>query len=418
MHRLSSWAEERSAPVAATLIIVAAGLVYTVSWSVMAHHGWQSVGDLWNSADISLALAHGHLGAVYGLGSQIDSPPGFEYLLAPFMAIGHAVGFRTWAEVHPHYPVFWLVLAPFATVLASSALFALDAVARSWGYGERQRLALSLVAGLGVVSATMFWGHPEDCISFALVVWAALAVERRGAGGLPRAAWLLGLAVAFQPLALLAVAPVLARFGWRALPGAAWRLALPSVVVVLPELVTHAGQTLHQIADQPFWPADESSTPFTPLARSLGHGMYSGGTLRAVATVAALALGWVACRRRHDLPWVVAAIAACFTVRVVFESELLGFYFYPVLALALLLALRRGWSWFGFAGVLAVVNTVLGNRREHAIALWWPAMVATTLLLLWIAYRGAMVEPVLGTGPVEEGRGRRGAGSYVGLLDF
>ncbi len=92
--------------------------------------------------------------------------------------------------------------------MAASVLFALDAVARRWGYSEARRFALSLVAGIGVVSAAVFWGHPEDCIALALVLWAALAVDRAGVGGLHRAAWLLGLAVACQPLALLAVAPV------------------------------------------------------------------------------------------------------------------------------------------------------------------------------------------------------------------
>jgi hypothetical protein len=403
MHRLSSWVEERSAPVFATALIVVAGLAYTIWWTATAHHGWQSVSDLWNSAEISLGISHGHWGMVYGPGSQLDSPPGFEFLLAPFMALGHAVGFKTAAEASPHYPVFWLVLAPTCTVLASSVLFALDAVARHWALPEGRRLALCLVAGAGVVSATVFWGHPEDCVALALVIWAALAVERAEAGGLRRAAWLLGLAVACQPLALLAVAPVVARFGWRSLGGVAWRVALPSVVVVLPELVTHAGRTLHQIVDQPFLPVDESSTPFTHLARSLGHGMYGGGTLRLVATVLAVGVGWLACRGRVDLPWVLVVMAAAFTLRVAFESELLGFYFYPVVALSLLLTARaRSWSWFSLCSVLSVVNLVVGNRREHAIALWWPAMLLTTLAMLALAYRCVRSAPVRTTESVED----------------
>lgn len=403
MHRLSSWVEERSAPVFATAVVVVAGLAYTIWWTAAARHGWQSVSDLWNSAEISLAISHGHLGMVYGPGSQLDSPPGFEYLLAPFMAFGHAVGFKTAAEASPHYPVFWLVLAPACMVLASSVLFALDAVARTWSLSEGRRVLLGLLAGAGVVSATMFWGHPEDCVSLALVIWAALTVERSGAGGLRRAAWLLGFAVACQPLAVLAVAPVVARFGWRSLGPSSWRVALPSLVVVLPELVTHGAWTLHQIVDQPFLPVDESSTPFTHLARSLGHGMYGGGTLRLLASVVAVGVGWVVCRRRFDLPTVLLVMAAAFTLRVAFESELLGFYFYPVVALSLLLTVRaRSWSWFSVCSMLSVVNLVVGNRREHAIALWWPAMLLTTLAMLVLAYRcvraGASEAPEAGQG--------------------
>ena len=337
MHRLSTWVEERSAPVFAAALVVVAGLAYTTWWTAAAHHGWQSVSDLWNSAEISLAISHGHWGIVYAPGSQLDSPPGFEFLLAPFMALGHAVGFKTRGGGKPPLPGLLVgagarlhrlgLECPVRPGCGGAAVVVVGRSPRGAVSGGRA----------GVVSATVFWGHPEDCVSLALVIWAALAVERAGPGGLRRAAWLLGLAVACQPLALLAVAPVVARFGWRSLGGVAWRLALPSVVVVLPELVTHGARTLHQIVDQPFLPVDESSTPFTHLARSLGHGMYGGGTLRLVATVLAVGVGWVACRRQLDLPWVLWVMAAAFTLRVAFESELLGFYFYPVVALGLLL---------------------------------------------------------------------------------
>jgi len=183
---------------------------------------------------------------------------------------------------------------------------------------EARRLA-AVVAGLGVVSAAVFWGHPEDCIALALVPWAALAVDRDGRHGLRRAAWLLGVAVACQPLALLAVAPVVARFGWRDLRGAVLPLALPTVVVVLPEVVASKARKLHAVVDQPYLPAGESSTPFGHFARALGHGMYSGGTLRLVATVAAVSMGCALCRRRHDLPTVLFAMSLAFTLRVARE---------------------------------------------------------------------------------------------------
>ena len=228
--------------------------------------------------------------------------------------------------------------------------------------------------------------------------------------------------MAFQPLALLAAAPVLARFGWRALPASVCRVALPSVVVVLPELVTHAARTLHQIADQPFFPADESSTPFSHLARALGNGMYSGGTLRLVATIAAVALGWVACRHRHDLATVLFVMAVAFSIRVLLESELLGFYFFPVIALTLLLAMRQGWWRFGWCTALSVACIALGNRREHAITLWWPAIMATTIAMVVLAY-GAVSQGDRGRVDLPRLRGPRAEEpprvtiSHVRLLD-
>ena len=146
-------------------------------------------------------------------------------------------------------------------------------------------------------------------------------------------------------------------------------------------------RTLHAVVDQPYFPPGESSTPFGHFARSLGHGMYSGGTLRLVATLAAVVLGYVMCRRRHDLPTVLFVMALAFSLRVVLESELLGFYFYPVIALCLLLTLRsRSWSLFAACAVASVLCVVLGNRRAHDVVLWWPAIMATTVAMIGLAH--------------------------------
>jgi hypothetical protein len=386
MRKLSSWIDVRAVPLMVTMVLVVAGAVYSFVWMALAHGGWLSYSDLGNSTGLAYAIGHGHFASVYAPSSQLDSPPGFEILLAPVMLLAHAVGFGTSLTAGAHAKTLTVVLTGVATALGCALLFALDAVARDWDYSEAKRLALAACAGLGVVSAAAFWGHPEDAIALALVLWAALAVERRGNEGWRQAGWLLGLAVACQPLALLAVAPVVARAGWRDLRVAAWRLALPSLVVLMPELLATPRRALHAVVEQPFFPPAESGTPFSHLARSLGHGLYSGGTLRLLVTVTAVTLGFLACRRRYDLPFVLFVMAAAFTLRVVFESELLGFYFLPVVALCLLLSLRRGWSRFEAAAVLSVVSLALGNRRQHEIVLWWPGIMAATIALLVLAY--------------------------------
>ena len=249
------------------------------------------------------------------------------------------------------------------------------------------------MAGVGVVSAAAFWGHPEDCIALALVLWAALAIDSDGSNALTRAGWLLGIAVAFQPLALLAVAPIVARFGVRDLCRVAWRLTLPSLVLLLPELMTSKARTLHALIDQPNNPWGLSITPFSHLSRALGHGMYSGGTMRMVATLIAVVLGIVICRHRHDLPTVLFVMALAFTVRVLLENELLGMYFFPIIALTLLLTLRRSPVLFGWCAAASLVCLILGNRKVHAdIALWWPAIMVTTVFMVGLAYRAVFLD--------------------------
>jgi hypothetical protein len=399
MRRVSAWVDARSAPVAVTVVLVAGALLYTLLWAEAAsHHQWQQYSDLWNSAGLALQIGHAHFSAVYAPPSQLDAPPGLEFLLAPVMVVGHDIfGLAVWHGEGSTEP-FSLVLSVVGTLIASTTLFALDAVARAWEISDTRRLALSAVTGLGVVSAAAFWGHPEDCLALALVLWAALAVDGDDvqAANWRRAAWLLGLAVAFQPLALLAIAPVLARFAWPELRGAAWRLALPTSVVLLPALAAAPGRTLHAVLDQPYNPAGESSTPLAHFARSLGHDMYSGGSLRLGATAAALVLGYVVCRRRHDLPTVLFVMTLAFTLRVVLETELLGFYFFPVVALTLVLTLRRSWALFWTGAATSVVCLLLGNKKVHHIASWWPAIMATTLAMVglaWLAWRDQAREP-------------------------
>jgi hypothetical protein len=382
------WVDERSPAVVVTVLLAVGALVY---WSIFvsfgAQHGWKPVSDLWNSAGVGLAIGHGHWSAVYASPSQLESPPGLEFVLAPLMVVGHALGLSSSAAQGHAYTVWLLLLPPVATFMAASVLFALDAIARHWGYFNAKRLALSAAAGVAVVSAAAFWGHPEDCIALAFVLWAALAMDRNGSSALTRAGWLLGFAVAFQPLALLAVAPIVARFGLRDLCRVAWRLALPTLVLVLPELLSSQAHTLHVLIDQPVDPWGLSATPFSHLSRALGHGMYSGGTLRMVSTLIAVVLGFAVCRRRHDLPTVLFVMALAFTLRVLLADELLGLYFFPVLALTLLLSLRRKPVLFGWCAAASLLCLILGNRKVHGdIALWWPAIMMTTVFMVGLAY--------------------------------
>ena len=58
--------------------------------------------------------------------------PRLEFALAPVLLVGQAVGLSP----HLHTPgeplSLWFVLGPAALALASTALFAFDAVARAW----------------------------------------------------------------------------------------------------------------------------------------------------------------------------------------------------------------------------------------------------------------------------------------------
>jgi hypothetical protein len=312
----------------------------------------------------------------------LTSPPAFEFVLAPILLFAQMVGLAA------HFPGssplgLWLVLGPAALLIASPALFAVDAVARSWHLNDRTRLALALVSALGVANVAGVWGHPEDCVAVALVLWAALAMERPLGGGGRRAAWLLGLGIAFQPLAILGVLPVLARLDWRSFAKVSWRLALPSLLVLIPPLIAQPRLTRFVLVNQPIYPKAVSFTPLTHFAPVIGPGIDGGGPTRLVALLLGAGLAIVVCRRRHDLPTVLMMTAIAFSLRVLFETELVWYYLWPVAAVCLILAARRGFSHLVVCSVALFATIVLGNHGAvHNISLWWPGLMVSLAVVL------------------------------------
>ncbi len=413
MERMSAWAEKRTPPIVATMAMLVGVMAYSLLGRLVIHTGRSGLvapGDLLSMANSTWAVLHGQFSHVYVPDGALTSPPALELLLIPVMALGQQVGLAPHLHAAGEPLSMWLLRGPSAVVVASTALFALDAVARHWRLSERRRLALALVGGLGVANVVGGWGHPEDCVAVALVVWAALTMERDGAPGAPRAALLLGLGIAFQPLALLGVAPVLARLTWRAAARLSWRLVLPSLVVLGLPLVAETHRTLSVLVRQPFQPQSISFTPLTHFAPAIGPDLAGGGPTRLVALVLGAALAVTVCHRRHDLPTVLAVTAVAFSLRVVLETELNWYYLWPVPALCLLLAARRSTTRFGLCGAALVASIVLGDRRVHHIVLWWPALMATLVVMLlsagpsprrWVALVTAPGDRTGAGGPVE-----------------
>ena len=388
MGKLAAWLENRTPPVVATVAMLVGVLAFSLMGHAVLHSGQDgllSPGDLWSLASSSSAVLHGDFANIYMRHGALTSPPAFEIALMPVMGLGELVGLSPHLRATGEPLSLWLVLGPAAVLLASTALFAVDAVARAWSFSEQRRLALALVGGLGVANVTAYWGHPEDCMAVAFVLWAALSMERRGSAGASRAALLLGIGIALQPLALLAVAPILARLTWRRAGRLVGWLAVPSLVVLAAPLIAETHRTLFVLVRQPFPPAYVSLTPLTSLASHLSPGVDGGGPTRLVAILLASALAIVVCHRRHDLPTVLTMVAVAFFLRVLLETELNWYYLWPVPALCLLLALRRSPFRFALCSLALVASAVLGNHRVHDIALWWPALMATVVVMLLCA---------------------------------
>lgn len=377
-------------PLAATAVSVVAAMAWSMLCSVHADHmvWWRVPGDIWSTLRAAHVIAWGDLGGIYGAGTGLVAFPGAALILVPVALVSSALGLsESFPDALPH-PSAWLVLGPYEVVVASVALFALDALARRAGMGWRRRAAVCVIGAGVLFPVDALWGHPEDAVAVGLLLFAlCFVIDGRVVG----AGWLAGAAVAVQPLVLLGLPVLAAWLGWRRLPGFAVRAGLPSLAVLIAPLLASPRATLHALVDQPNFPGIDHATPWTALAPHLGgHGIdlaVAAGPGRLVALGAAvLVVPWVA-RHRGDIAAVVWALAVALALRCLTESVMDAFYLWPPLAVALVAAGVAGARRLALAGAAAVAASVVAEL--HLVWwLWWPAVMVALLLAVGAGFPG------------------------------
>lgn len=389
-----SWLARRAFPVLATLLLVAIGLATTTWWAALiGRTDWPLPYDLWGTMMAASRLAHLHLSGLYTQPTGLVSFPGTALILVPAAAVIDAAGLTLQlpGPANPQ-PAAWLIGGPYQIVISASAIFAADALAERIGVSRGRRALLSAAGAMALWSVSVRWGHPEDAVAVALLLYGVLALV---SGRHSRAAWLVGFAVAVQPLVLLAVPVLLAVtpiFGFLV------RAAIPSLVTVGAAAAANWSATMHAVTSQPNSPVINHPTLWTSLAAQIGGGTVAAGPFRIVAIVAAVGCGVALRRRWHGaLPdasadergvapeslvellwWIAIALA----LRSVFEPVMVSYYLWPPVAVALVAAAvswRRLWWTAALAGVVTFVSQ--GEWRNPWT--WWvPLMVGLCLVLV------------------------------------
>jgi hypothetical protein len=216
--------------------------------------------------------------------------PGAIWLLAPAVHLAHLLHLPV---QNPngvvHFPTGWGLIEAASLAISLPALFAADALARRLPVPRGRRVALAGAEAVALWNVVLWWGHPEDALAVGLVLFATVALlEDRTT----RTAWLLGLAIAVQPLALLAAGVLVSRTSRRRAFGAAVRIGLPSAVVLALPLAASWNGTVHALVQQPNFPSIDHTTAFTWLAPSIGHQVVSAGPLRLLAVLVAVVGGY------------------------------------------------------------------------------------------------------------------------------
>lgn len=401
------WVENRRQPILATLAVLVVGML-TTTWgaSLVGQQSWSVPHDLWRTLVASDRLCHLDIANLYTPPTLLVTFPGAAVVLVPIAllidATGLGLGFQT---AQNPYPVTWLVAGPCEILLSATVLFVVDAIAQRMGAERTGRAVLAAAGAAAVWSVSVRWGHPEDAVSVALLLSGMSALGRRR---LVRSGWLVGAAIAVQPLVLLGLPIVLVLVPRTMLASFLLRAATPAAVLLATALAANGPATYRAVSTQPNFPLSHSNhlTPWTSLAPQLGGGVVAAGPGRIVAVMLACAGAMVLARRRRgrrNLPlspqamaealWFVAGSLA---LRCVFESVMVAYYLWPAIAVALVAAARQPRPRLLLTAALAVALTAAAEASWRGPWVWWSVMVvglAATLTAAWTPAVSAFPTP-------------------------
>jgi hypothetical protein len=412
----------RAWPMAVAGLSVVAGMAVLLEWEQLLHHAdqWSTSTDLWGIFRAAHYVGWGDLGGIYAPGNGVDSLPGMAVLLSPVAMLSSALHL---SEEFPPFviarPTAALLLQPIEVLLASSVVFATDALAERLQVSRRRRAWVAVAVGLIAFPVGALWGHAEDALAMTFAVYALVAMlDRRWA----RCGWLLGFGIVFQPLVAVILPLVIGASpaGRRGMQVVRPTL-LPVALVALAFLGNAAG-TYRAVVEQPTPPAPNHATPWLSLAPRLppetpqtGHTVtvasstghlalkpvtsgsqhvvyVTGGAGRGIYVVLAALLGLFVWRRPQPgvrLVWLAALLLAA---RCFFEAVMTPYYVAPALLLALVLAASRGSRRFAAASALAVAMSVFAYFRLEAWLYWLP-IVASMSAMLVLSYPAEQVHP-------------------------
>ncbi len=392
------WLVNRIFPVLATAALVAVGML-TTTWGarLMGEQAWALPHDLWRTLVAAHRLGRFDFANLYTQPTALITFPGAALILVPASAVIDATGLGlAFQTVHNPYPDAWLVAGPYEIVLSATALFAADAVAERMGAARSSRGVLALAEAIALWNVSVRFGHPEDAVAVALLLYGVLALADSRAS---RSGWLVGAAIAVQPLVLLGLVVVLAVLPARRMAAFVVRAAVPGALLLGVAAASNWPATWHAVTSQPNWPSRNHPTPWTSLAPDIGGGAVAAGPTRMLAVLLACGCAFVVGHRWRTRGWVdqwkpavlgelVWWIAVVLAFRCVFESVMVAYYVWPVLAVALVAASSAP-ARLVVTATAASVLTFVAQAPWRGPWLWWATVMLGLGLTLAAAWPGA-----------------------------
>ena len=222
-----AFARRKLALLVALVAVVGAMAFTMLESSVMRGFGeWfgvASFGDFWeNWADSAYMTFAGGYGHVYVLDRTLETAPALQVVMAPIARLAFGLSFPYPSAVL--YPAAFWVAGPLYLGGMALPICACDRWLSGMGVTDLRRRLVVLGAMAITLPPIPLSGHPEDLIALGAMLYGIAAAF----DGRPRATgWWLGVALAFQPFAFLAV-PIAFVF----LTRRQWLTALGPIVAV------------------------------------------------------------------------------------------------------------------------------------------------------------------------------------------
>jgi hypothetical protein len=367
------------------------GMVTTTGGAELLGHGqWGLPNDLWATLVASERLLHGDLAHLYTSPTALVAPPGTALLLVPAALVVMGAGLTPGPPVtHSPTPTAWWAAGTYEIVVSCVVLFAADALAERMGVSRGRRAVLALAEAVALWNVSVRWGHPEDALAVALLLYALVEVsEDRN----ERSAWLVGIGLAVQPLIVLALPVVLAAVPARRVVGYVGRALIPVGALLALAVLANAHATIHAVTEQPNYPQVDHPTPWVHLAPGLGSGVVAAGPGRIAAIAVTCVCGLILARRPRppgrwseaELGGLVWWVTVALALRVGFESVMVAYYLWPPIAVALVAASPRWWRLL-VTSVLAGTITFVSQVDWRGDWTWWMPMTIGVAALVLLA---------------------------------
>ncbi len=174
-----------------------------LGWDALVHHShsWAVGGDLWGIFRGAHYVGWGYLGGIYTNGNGIVTFPGICVILAPIAMLTEKLNLsESFSPFFLARPTAALLLVPFELLLASSVMFAADALAERLHVLRSRRALLCVVVAIIAWPVVALWGHAEDVLAMTFAIYAMISMLNRKWAAF---GWLLGFGIVMQPLVAL-----------------------------------------------------------------------------------------------------------------------------------------------------------------------------------------------------------------------